>query len=128
MSISDTNLLSYIADARAPLYRRIMRAFMERRSDSNYTAIARHCRGAAGCRFWRDRVRTGSIMPMGGNLRARCRPTEVTTIGDFLAARKMFQITREGEAAERALEVFDTGPAENLDSTALADVLGQSKN
>ena len=42
-----------------------------------------------------------------GNLRATPDTSRVTTVEDFYRTRYLYQLTREGEAAERALEVYE---------------------
>lgn len=42
-----------------------------------------------------------------GNLQAEPDTSRVTTVEDFYRARYLYQLTREGEAAETALAVYD---------------------
>ncbi len=59
-----------------------------------------------------------------GNLRADPDTSRVTTVEDFHRARYLYQLTKEGEAAERALEVFDVeiGRRGALQAVALTDI------
>jgi uncharacterized protein (TIGR02677 family) len=59
-----------------------------------------------------------------GNLRADPDTSRVSTVEDFLRARYLYSLTREGEAAERALAAYDEalGRRGELQSVALADV------
>ncbi len=59
-----------------------------------------------------------------GNLRADPDTSRVTTVEDFPRARFLYQLTHEGEAAERALAVFDDqlGRRGALQAVALADI------
>jgi uncharacterized protein (TIGR02677 family) len=59
-----------------------------------------------------------------GNLRADPDTSRVTTVDDFYRTRYLYQLTREGEAAERALEEFDRalGQRGELQSVALEDI------
>ena len=59
-----------------------------------------------------------------GNLRADPDTSRVTTVEDFLRARYLYSLTREGEAAERALWAYDEalGRRGELQAVALADV------
>ncbi len=59
-----------------------------------------------------------------GNLSADPDTAEVTTVEEFYRARFLFRLTPEGEATERALEVFEEGlirPGE-LQTAALGDI------
>jgi uncharacterized protein (TIGR02677 family) len=59
-----------------------------------------------------------------GNLRATPDTSRVTTVEDFYRTRYLYQLSREGEAAERALEVYEqeiTLRAE-LQAVALEDI------
>jgi uncharacterized protein (TIGR02677 family) len=59
-----------------------------------------------------------------GNLRADPDTGRVTTVQDFYRPRYLYQLTREGEAAELALEAFDRalGRRGELQSVALEDI------
>jgi len=62
-----------------------------------------------------------------GNLRADPDTSRVTTVEDFHRARFLYQLTRSGEAAERALAVYDEqlGRRGALQAVALADIATQ---
>jgi uncharacterized protein (TIGR02677 family) len=62
-----------------------------------------------------------------GNLRADPDTSRVTTVEDFHRARFLYQLTREGEAAERALGVYhdELGRRGALQAVALADIATQ---
>jgi uncharacterized protein (TIGR02677 family) len=59
-----------------------------------------------------------------GNLRSDPDTSRVTTVDDFYRTRYLYQFTREGEAAERALEEYDRalGQRGELQSVALEDI------
>jgi uncharacterized protein (TIGR02677 family) len=59
-----------------------------------------------------------------GNLRATPDTSRVTTVEDFYRTRYLYQLTREGEAAERALEVYEQEIARRgeLQAVALEDI------
>jgi uncharacterized protein (TIGR02677 family) len=59
-----------------------------------------------------------------GNLRADPDTSRVTTVEDFHRARFLYQLTREGEAAERGLATFEEqlGRRGALQAVALADI------
>jgi len=60
-----------------------------------------------------------------GNLRATPDTSRVTTVEDFYRTRFLYQLSREGEAAERALEVYEQEIARRgeLQAVALEDLL-----
>jgi hypothetical protein len=62
-----------------------------------------------------------------GNLRADPDTSRVTTVEDFHRARFLYQLTHAGEAAERALGVYEEqlGRRGALQAVALADVAAQ---
>ena len=59
-----------------------------------------------------------------GNLRATPDTSRVTTVEDFYRTRYLYQLSREGEAAERALEVYEQEIARRgeLQAVALEDI------
>ncbi|MFE1317921.1 TIGR02677 family protein [Kitasatospora phosalacinea] len=62
-----------------------------------------------------------------GNLRADPDTGRVTALEDFYRARSIYQLTREGEAAEEALAAYDgaLGRRGELQAVALADIAAQ---
>lgn len=60
-----------------------------------------------------------------GNLRADPDTSRVTTVEEFHRARYLYQLTREGEAAETALAAYDAalGRRGALQSVALTDIV-----
>jgi uncharacterized protein (TIGR02677 family) len=59
-----------------------------------------------------------------GNLRADPDTSRVASVEDFYRRRQLFQLTRQGEAAERSLATFETeiGRRGELQSVALEDI------
>src|SRR5690606_21544223 len=59
-----------------------------------------------------------------GNLRADPDTSRVATVEDFYRARYLYQFSREGEAAERALETYEQtlGRRGELQAVALEDI------
>jgi uncharacterized protein (TIGR02677 family) len=59
-----------------------------------------------------------------GNLRADPDTSRVTTVEDFYRARYLYQLSREGEAAERALALYEAelGRRGELQAVALEDI------
>lgn len=62
-----------------------------------------------------------------GNLRADPDTSRVTTVEDFHRARFLYQLTRQGEAAEQALHAYDEalGRRGALQAVALSDIATQ---
>jgi len=60
-----------------------------------------------------------------GHLQTHPDTSEVTTVEDFYKARYVIQITSQGEAAERAIELFQSSATEKgeLQNNAVADIL-----
>jgi hypothetical protein len=65
-----------------------------------------------------------SSLEAWGNLRATPDTGRVTTVEDFYRTRYLYQLSREGEAAERALEVYEQEIARRgeLQAVALEDI------
>src|ERR1700732_1749373 len=59
-----------------------------------------------------------------GNLRATPDTSRANTVEDFYRTRYLYQLSREGEAAERALEVYEQeiGRRAELQAVALEDI------
>ncbi len=65
-----------------------------------------------------------------GNLRTDADTSDVATVEDFYRERRLYQLSREGEAAERAIELYESAIHEpgELQAAALDDIreyLGQ---
>ncbi len=123
-------IFAYVDAERAPLYRRIMRAFMVARD-----GFRLHLRPAE--------VRSALVEPgppegfeqavidaaLGqlcdwGNLVAHPDTAEVSTVEEFYRPRFLYQLTTRGEAAERAVSWYEENvrrPGE-LQTAALADI------
>lgn len=123
---------AYLGTPNAPLYRRVMRALMaekERftvhvRPEQIYAAL--HSDGGQAV----TAEAVGEAMerlaaPGWGNLLAFPDSTRVTALEDFYRRRMLFQLSRSGEAAERALAAYDAalGTRGALQSVALADIV-----
>ena len=63
-------------------------------------------------------------LQLWGNLRADPDTSRVTTVEDFYRARYLYQLSREGEAAERALALYEAelGRRGELQAVALEDI------
>lgn len=113
----------------APLYRRVMRVF-----DSSKRRFVVHLRpedvvdalaADGGQRVALDAVQNAlDSLHEWGNLRADPDASRVTSVEDFYRARYLYQFTREGEAAERALELYEQQIARRgeLQAVALEDI------
>ena len=120
---------AYVTSEKAPVYRAIMRVFMQSKA-----RFIPHLRPEEVF----DAVRVSSRKEMGqaeietalsklcewGHLQTHPDTSEVTTVEDFYKARHVIQITSQGEAAERALELFQSSSTEKgeLQNNAVADI------
>jgi uncharacterized protein (TIGR02677 family) len=111
------------------LYRAIMTVFRDGKQrfvvHLRPEDVAADLRRAAGPAAGQEQVDDALVkLEEWGNLRANPDTSRVTTVEDFYRTRYLYQLSREGEAAERALEVYDremTRRAE-LQAVALEDI------
>jgi uncharacterized protein (TIGR02677 family) len=129
----------HVSAPNAALYRRVMAAFVAAkrrfvvhlRAEDVHQALVRgelEVPSAAGERISDEAVAEAlSRLVTWGNLRADPDTSRVTTVEDFHRARFLYQLTREGEAAERALGVYhdELGRRGALQAVALADIATQ---
>jgi hypothetical protein len=119
------NVLSYVTTEKAPLYAAIMRAYME----SNARFLV-HLRLHEIC----DLLQTPSPVEIEsalaqlcewGNLQMIPDRTGIRTAAEFYQPRRLFQMTSEGEAAERAVALFRTTAEREVElpCTALIDIV-----
>lgn len=122
---------AYLTAPNAPIYRRIMRALMAEKE--RFTVHVRpeqvHAAFAAdGEAPVQEETVTEALerlaQPTWGNLLAFPDSSRVTALEDFYRRRMLYQISREGEAAERALAQYDAalGTRGALQSVALEDI------
>ncbi len=125
-----TQVFAYINADNAPLYRTIMRVFTESKQRFLFQLRPQDVLEAVRISVGQETSGQPEIdsgleqLCEWGNLQKHPDTTSVGTVDDFLKQRYVFQITRHGEAAERALAFFDAareGDGE-LQSTALADI------
>lgn len=128
MTHTDYGVFRYLAADNAALYRRVMTAFVQAKQRFVVTLrpeeILSEVAGA-------DELRAALVqLEQWGNLRSDPDTSRVTTIADFQRARVMYQLTQEGENAERALDEFDRrfGVAGSLQSAALDDIVVQLRS
>jgi len=116
----------------APLsdvYRRVMRAFVDNKRrfvvHLRPEDVAEALRSDGGEPLPVEAVEKalGSLEEWG-NVRADPDTSRVTTVEDFYRPRYLYQLSREGEAAERALEVYEReiGRRGELQTVALEDI------
>ncbi|WP_219417027.1 TIGR02677 family protein [Pseudonocardia nigra] len=119
---------SYLTAGKSELYRRVMLAFVA--AKRRFTV---HLRPEDVHEALRGTVDLAAIsdalvaLEGWGNLRSDPDTSRVTTVEDFHRARFLYQLTREGEAAEEALAVYDEalGRRGALQAVALADIATQ---
>ena len=113
-----------------PLYRRVMAVFtgakqrfvIHLRPEDVTEAINLDANGTAVTQVQVEEALHS--LESWGNLRADPDTGRVTTVEDFYRARYLFQLTREGEAAERALALYEAELSRRgeLQAVALADI------
>jgi uncharacterized protein (TIGR02677 family) len=113
----------------AGLYRRVMGVFVvnKRRFVVHLRPedVAEALRQDGGAAVVQDQVESAlKSLEEWGNLRADPDTSRVTTVEDFYRARFLYQLSREGEAAERALELYERelGRRGELQAVALEDI------
>ncbi len=133
MSTASTERLrvfTYVQVERAPLYRAVMRTFLEAK-----VRFALHMRpkdvlaalAGSAAELEADEATLDQALEQlcaWGNLEAHPDTADVTTVEDFYRRRFLYQLTPEGEAAERALDVYHQTlemPGE-LQTAALTDI------
>lgn len=127
----DYGPFAYLSAPNAPLYRRIMRALMAEKErftvhvrPEQVSAALDADDGAA--------VESSAVVealerlaqPAWGNVLAFPDSSRVTALEDFYRRRMLYQLSRPGEAAERALAQYDAalGSRGALQSVALEDI------
>lgn len=118
-------MFRYLAAENAALYRRVMLAFVEAKQRFVVTLRPEEILGGT------DEARQAlTQLEHWGNLRSDPDTSRVTTIADFQRARVMYQLTQEGENAERSLDEFDRrfGVSGSLQSAALDDIVVQLRS
>lgn len=123
---------AYLSTPNAPVYRRVMRALMAEKE--RFTVHVRPeqvsavLRADGGDPIDEEAV-SGALErladPSWGNLLAFPDSSRVTALEDFYRRRMLYQMSRPGEAAERALAQYDAalGTRGSLQSVALEDIV-----
>ncbi|OMH23136.1 TIGR02677 family protein [Tersicoccus phoenicis] len=128
----DYGPFAYLNAPNAPLYRRVMRALMGEKE--RFTVHVRPGQVfAAVASDGGEPVDEGVLadaldrlaQPGWGNLLAFPDSSRVTALEDFYRRRMLYQMSRQGEAAERALAQYDAalGSRGALQSVALEDIV-----
>jgi uncharacterized protein (TIGR02677 family) len=123
---------SYLTTPNAALYRRVMRALMTEKE--RFAVHVRPEQIEVAVRADGGAPVTGAAVaealdrladPSWGNLLAFPDSSRVTALEDFYRRRMLYQLSREGEAAERALAQYDAalGTRGALQSVALEDIV-----
>jgi uncharacterized protein (TIGR02677 family) len=123
---------AYLSAPNAPLYRRIMRALMVEKERFTVHVRPEQVRAALE-EDGGDPVDEAAVtealerlaQPSWGNVLAFPDSSRVTALEDFYRRRMLYQMSREGEAAERALAQYDAalGTRGALQSVALEDIV-----
>ncbi|MDX2377877.1 TIGR02677 family protein [Microbacterium sp. LRZ72] len=128
---------AYLSAPNASLYRRVMRVLMSEkerftvhmRSDAVYVALQSDGGGTVSEAAVSETAVAEALerlaQPSWGNLLAFADSSRVTALEDFYRRRMLYQLSREGEAAERALAQYDAalGTRGALQSVALEDIV-----
>ena len=119
---------TYLTVAKSEFYRTVMLAFVAAKRRFTVHLRPEDVREALGPGTDLESVAAALVALEGwGNLRSDPDTSRVTTVEDFHRARYLYQLTREGEAAEEALAVYDEalGRRGALQAVALADIATQ---
>ncbi|MFI5664076.1 TIGR02677 family protein [Streptomyces sp. NPDC051684] len=127
----DYSPFAHLTVPNAPLYRAVMRTFLEAKE-----RFAVHLRPEDVQGMLPAQQRPGDAEQVGqaldrlvrwGNLRADPDTARVTAVEDFYRKRFIYQLTRAGEAAEEALRAYDDalGRRGALQAVALEDIITQ---
>lgn len=122
-----TTAFNYVTAEKSALYRAIMRGFAQAKAHFvvhlRPQDVAQHA-GLDGPDALAEVQAALNQLEEWGNLLASLDHARVTTVEDFYRARYLYQLSRQGEAAEVALATFDEwlGRRGALQSVALRDI------
>ena len=116
---------AYVTADKAPLYRAVMRVFVE--AKASFTLHLRPQDVVAALPEPLDLAAVEAALASlreWGNLEAHPDTADVATVEEFYRPRYLFQLTPEGEAAERALAAYEAalGQRGELQTAALSDI------
>jgi uncharacterized protein (TIGR02677 family) len=127
--VTQPRVFTHVDAPLGEVYRRVMRAFVasKRRFVVHLRPedVAEALRADGGESLPDEAVgRALASLEEWGNVRADPDTSRVTTLEDFYRPRYLYQLSREGEAAERALEVYEQeiGRRGELQAVALEDI------
>lgn len=123
---------AYLSAPNAPIYRRVMRALMAEKE--RFTVHVRPEQVSEALRVDGGEPVEAQVVadalerladPHWGNVLAFPDSSRVTALEDFYRRRMLYQMSRPGEAAERALAQYDAalGTRGSLQSVALEDIV-----
>lgn len=115
---------------KAALYRAIMRVFADAKARFTLHLRPQEVAGALAAAGWPEPVDAGGVesalasLREWGNLDAHPDTADVATVEEFYRPRYLFQITPAGEAAERALALYEQTLEQQgeLQTAALGDI------
>ncbi len=122
---------NYLTAEKTSIYRAVMRTFSEAKEHFvvhlRPEDVVERCLSAVESLTLEDTQSALAQLVEWGNLQAEPDTSRVTTVEDFYRARYLYQITREGEAAEAALATYERmlGHKGVLQSVALRDIRAQ---
>jgi uncharacterized protein (TIGR02677 family) len=116
---------AYVTADKASLYRAVMRVFVQ--AKASFTLHLRPLEVAAALSEPVDLEAVEAALVQlreWGNLEAHPDTADVATVEEFYRPRHLYQLTPEGEAAERALAAYEAALAQRgeLQSAALTDI------
>jgi uncharacterized protein (TIGR02677 family) len=123
---------AYLVTPNAPLYRRVMRALMAEKErfavhvrPEQVHALVQADGGEGVSAEATAEALERLAQPAWGNLLAFPDSSRVTALEDFYRRRMLYQLSRQGEAAERSLAQYDAalGSRGALQSVALEDIV-----
>jgi uncharacterized protein (TIGR02677 family) len=121
---------AYVNADKAPLYRAVMRVFIEAKGRFTLHLRPADVAAALAAVELSEPVDVAGVeaalasLREWGNLEAHPDTADVATVEEFYRPRYLFQLTPEGEAAERALAAYEAalGQRGELQSAALSDI------
>jgi uncharacterized protein (TIGR02677 family) len=132
-SLASYRVFEHVTAPKSAVYRSVMRVFVEHKR-----RFVVHLRPEDVARDLAERSAPTGTEPISldevekaldglagwGNLRADPDTSRVASVEDFYRRRLLYQLSRDGEAAERALDTFETeiGRRGELQSVALEDI------
>jgi len=129
-TVSGPRPFAHLDTQLAPLYRRVMGVFTAAKQRFVVHLRPDDAIEALRADSLADPVTTEQVnealrsLQIWGNLRADPDTSRVTTVEDFYRARYLYQLSREGEAAEKALTLYEAelGRRGELQAIALEDI------